>query len=287
MGKRRMFSKDIVRSDAFLDLPISSQALYFQLGMDTDDRGYISNAKSLIRMLGANQGDLEPLVGKGFVLVRGDSLLLQKHFRLNNYIQADRFKETTYLEDLKTLFIEENGAYTIDETKAAKKAYIKGNVACIQNVSNVDTQVNISEVNISKDNISEENSNINEEKEQIEIDKNRYKQSPMPLQVTLAYQLVECGYITDNELLLDKYDELVGSWLKYKDLIDIKVKISYFISQVTHLTPCGRDKEDRPIFKRRCDPQEIDSKIANKYFYFKESVERSFRQLDPNEDNIY
>ena len=147
MGKRRMFSKDIVRSDAFLELPISSQALYFQLGMDTDDRGYISNAKSLIRMLGANQGDLEPLVGKGFVLVRGDSLLLQKHFRLNNYIQADRFKETTYLEDLKTLFIEENGAYTIDETKAAKKAYIKGNVACIQNVSNADTQVKISEVN--------------------------------------------------------------------------------------------------------------------------------------------
>ncbi len=282
MGKRRMFSKDIVRSDAFLELPISSQALYFQLGMDTDDRGYISNAKSLIRMLGANQGDLEPLVGKGFVLVRGDSLLLQKHFRLNNYIQADRFKETTYLEDLKTLFIEENGAYTIDETKAAKKAYIKGNVACIQNVSNADTQVKISEVNKSKDNISEDNL---EKENETKIDVNRYKQ--LSLRDALAYQLVECEYITEGELLLNQYSELIGTWLSNRDMVDVKVKINYFIEQITHLIPCGKDKENRPIFKRRCDQQEINYQIANKYLYFKESVEKSFRKFDSNENNIY
>lgn len=282
MGKRRMFSKDIVRSDAFLELPISSQALYFQLGMDTDDRGYISNAKSLIRMLGANQGDLEPLVAKGFVLVRGDSLLLQKHFRLNNYIQADRFKETTYLEDLKTLFIEENGAYTIDETKAAKKAYIKGNVACIQNVSNVDTQVKISEVNKSKDNISEDNLG---KENGTKIDINRYKQ--LSLRDALAYQLVECEYITESELLLNQYSELIGTWLSNRDMVDVKVKINYFIEQITHLIPCGKDKENRPIFKRRCDQQEINYQIANKYLYFKESVEKNFRKFDSNENNIY
>ena len=117
MANRRMFSKDIVRSDAFLDLPVSSRELYFQLGMETDDRGYISTARSVIRLIGANQGDLEPLIAKGFLMIRGETLILQKHFRINNTIRSDRFHESEYIDDLKKLFIKDNGAYTEDETK--------------------------------------------------------------------------------------------------------------------------------------------------------------------------
>ena len=117
MSKRRMFCKDIVRSDAFLDLPVSSRELYFQLGMDTDDRGYIPNARSIIRLIGANQGDLEPLIAKGFLMIRGETLILQKHFRINNTIRTDRFHESEYIDDLKKLFIKDNGAYTEDADK--------------------------------------------------------------------------------------------------------------------------------------------------------------------------
>lgn len=155
MGKRRMFSKDIVRSDAFLDLPISSQALYFHLGMDTDDRGYISNAKSIIRLVGASQGDLEPLIIKGFVMVRGDSLLLQKHFKINNIIRSDRFVETTYLEDFKRLFLEDNGGYTEDASKGKK---IVVDTIGIPNDNQVTTQDKISKDNLSKFNLSNTNS---------------------------------------------------------------------------------------------------------------------------------
>lgn len=112
-----MFSKEIVRSDDFLDLPVSSRELYFQLGMETDDRGYISNARSIIRLLGANIGDLEPLINKGFLMLRGETLILQKHFRINNAIRNDRFNETEYVDDLKKLFIKDNGAYTEREDK--------------------------------------------------------------------------------------------------------------------------------------------------------------------------
>lgn len=112
-----MFSKDVVRSDAFLDLPVSSRELYFQLGMDTDDRGYISNAKSIIRLIGANQGDLEPLIQKGFLMIRGETLILQKHFRINNTVRTDRFHESEYIDDLKKLFIKDNGVYTQDPNK--------------------------------------------------------------------------------------------------------------------------------------------------------------------------
>lgn len=145
MGNRRMFSMDIVNTDAFLDLPISSQALYFHLGMRTDDRGYVANARTIIKMTGSSLGDLETLINKKFVLFREGNLILIKHFKINNYIQKDRFKETNYIEDLKTLFFDENGSYT--ETPTDKP--------CIQSVSSsvykVDTQDKISKVKLSKD----------------------------------------------------------------------------------------------------------------------------------------
>lgn len=144
MATRRMFSKEIVRSDAFTELPLASQALYFQLGMDTDDRGYISNAKAVIRIIQAKPQDLEPLIRERFVLIRGDTLLLQKHFKINNYIQNDRFHETNYIDDLKRLFYEDNGAYTEHETK---KRVLN---ACIQPVSKMDTEDSIGKVSIGK-----------------------------------------------------------------------------------------------------------------------------------------
>ena len=143
MANRRMFSKNIVRSDAFLDLPVSSRELYFQLGMDTDDRGYISNAKTIIRLIGANQGDLEPLIAKGFLLIRGETLILQKHFRINNTIRSDRFHESEYIDDLKKLFIKDNGAYTEDPNKGVP---INGNTLVYQTVTELDTEDKLSKV---------------------------------------------------------------------------------------------------------------------------------------------
>lgn len=151
MPNRRMFSKDIVRSDAFLDLPVSSRELYFQLGMETDDRGYISTARSVIRLIGANQGDLEPLIQKGFLMIRGETLILQKHFRINNTIRSDRFHESEYIDDLKKLFIKDNGAYTEDETKGVA---VNGGQLVYQVGTKMDTEDKLSKDKLSKDNIN-------------------------------------------------------------------------------------------------------------------------------------
>ena len=147
MATRRMFSKEIVRSDAFLDLPVSSRELYFQLGMDTDDRGYIPNAKSIIRLIGANQGDLEPLITKGFIMLRGETLILQKHFSINNLIRKDRFHETEYIEDFKRLFIKDNGTYTEDSEKGRSPLGIPNDNQC-------ETEDKLSKDKLSKDNIN-------------------------------------------------------------------------------------------------------------------------------------
>ena len=57
MAERRMFTQKITESDAFLDMPLSAQALYFHLCMNADDDGFVKNHKRIARMLGANDDD--------------------------------------------------------------------------------------------------------------------------------------------------------------------------------------------------------------------------------------
>ena len=111
-------SKKIVRSDDFLDLPATAQLLYFQLGMEADDRGYINNARTIIKICGSNLGDLEALINKRFILLREEKLLLIKGWRVNNTIQPTRLTESQYVDDLKTLFFKsrEDMSYTEQNT---------------------------------------------------------------------------------------------------------------------------------------------------------------------------
>lgn len=118
MAQRRCFSKKIVRSDDFLDLPATAQLLYFQLGMEADDRGYVNNARTIIKICGSSYGDLEALINKRFILVRQEKILLIKGWRVNNTIQPTRISESQYVDDLKTLFFKskEDMSYTEQDT---------------------------------------------------------------------------------------------------------------------------------------------------------------------------
>jgi len=152
MAIRRCFSKKIVRSDDFLDLPVTTQLLYFQLGMEADDRGYINNARSVIKLVGCTKGDLEMLIAKRFVLVRKETLILIKGWRINNTIQPTRISETLYVDDLKFLYLDEHGSYTEKETSEPVLLTI-----CRQNDDKLLTQDNIREEKIIKDNLIEDN----------------------------------------------------------------------------------------------------------------------------------
>lgn len=136
MAERRMFSKSIVQSDAFLDMPLSSQALYFQLGMEADDDGFVNSPKRTQKLINANEDDLKLLLAKSFLIDMGDGIVVIKHWKMNNYIQKDRYRSTVYRDKIKLLYTKENGGYTLDKTQ------------CIQSVSNLDTQVSIGKVSI-------------------------------------------------------------------------------------------------------------------------------------------
>jgi hypothetical protein len=122
-----MFAKTIVLSDAFLDMPLSARCLYFTLGMLADDDGFVNNPKSIMRQAGASLDDMNLLIGKRFILTFDSGIIVIKHWRIHNYIQKDRYKESKYIEEKATLMVDEKGAYT----------------ECIQNVSKMDTQVRL------------------------------------------------------------------------------------------------------------------------------------------------
>ena len=113
MAERRMFSKTIIDSDAFLDMPLSTQALYFHLSMRADDDGFINNPKKIQRMIGCAEDDLKLLVAKNFIIPFDSGVVVIKHWKINNFIRTDRYKETVYQEEKAILITKENKAYTL------------------------------------------------------------------------------------------------------------------------------------------------------------------------------
>ena len=111
MADKRMFSLKIVDSDLFLDMPLSSQCLYFHLSMRADDDGFVNNPKKIIKIIGANEDDLKILITKGFVIVFERGIIVITHWKINNYIRNDRRKETMYITEKQSLTQTENGAY--------------------------------------------------------------------------------------------------------------------------------------------------------------------------------
>lgn len=113
MAERRMFAKTIIDSDAFLDMPLSTQALYFHLSMRGDDDGFINNPKKIQRMIGASEDDLKLLIAKNFIIPFESGIVVIKHWKIHNYIRGDRKKETVYPDEMALLETKENGAYTL------------------------------------------------------------------------------------------------------------------------------------------------------------------------------
>ena len=111
MAERRMFAKTIIDSDTFLDMPLSTQALYFHLSMRADDDGFINNPRKIQRSIGATDDDLKLLIVKQFTIPFESGVVVIKHWRLHNYIQKDRYKPTIYQDEKAQLSVENNGVY--------------------------------------------------------------------------------------------------------------------------------------------------------------------------------
>lgn len=109
-----MFSKKITESDAFMSMPDSTQNLYFHLSMNADDDGFVDKPKAIMRMIGAKEDDIKVLITKAFLIPFESGIVVIKHWRINNILKNDRYKETTYTTEKALLDIKSNGAYTVN-----------------------------------------------------------------------------------------------------------------------------------------------------------------------------
>ena len=114
MAERRMFAKTIIDSDAFLDMPQSTQLLYFHLSMRADDEGFINNPKSIMRNVKCCEDDLRVLATKKFIIPFESGIVVIKHWKIHNYIRKDTYTETKYKEEKSLLETDENGSYRIN-----------------------------------------------------------------------------------------------------------------------------------------------------------------------------
>lgn len=136
MAERRMFAKKIIDSDAFLDMPLSTQALYFHLSMRADDDGFIDNPKRIQRTIGCADDDMRLLIAKQYIIPFESGIVVIKHWKIHNYIQNDRYIKTLNVVEKEQLGVAEN------------KEYFLTNEQCIQDVSKSDTQVRLGKNNI-------------------------------------------------------------------------------------------------------------------------------------------
>lgn len=123
VAERRMFAKTIIDSDAFLDMPLSAQALYFHLSMRADDDGFINNPKKIQRMIGASDDDCKLLILKRFIITFESGVIVIKHWKIHNYIRNDRYKPTIYKDEKAQLIEKDNKVYTEIENVGIPNGY--------------------------------------------------------------------------------------------------------------------------------------------------------------------
>ncbi len=141
MAERRMFSKSVLISDNFLDMSLNAQYLYFMFGIYADDDGFVGSPKTIMRQCGIKNTAFSELIQNNYIIRFDTGVIAIRHWKLNNYIQKDRYKKTIYINEFNSL-TEENNIYVLQDKNG-----------CIQNVSKTDTQVSIDKVSIDKDSL--------------------------------------------------------------------------------------------------------------------------------------
>ena len=159
MAKRRMVSLEIIDTDKFLEMPQTAQNLYFHLLCRGDDDGFVGNPKKIARVLGSSDDDMRILLAKNYLIPFETGVCVIKDWKIHNYIQKDRYKETLYKQEKSMIQEDVNNSYFLKPVQEVCPV-------CIQDVSKMDTQVRLGK---SKDSIElelelEENNSLSEDK---------------------------------------------------------------------------------------------------------------------------
>ena len=143
MAERRMISKKVVDTDLFLDMPVSTRLLYYDLSVRADDDGFVASPKRITRMVGCSEDDLKLLVAKGYLIPFESGVCVIRDWKVHNYIPKDRYHETDYREEKSMLTESETGVYSLNGKNTACLCDLSSPVyntdtVCIQDVSSTE-----------------------------------------------------------------------------------------------------------------------------------------------------
>ena len=205
MAERRMFAKTIIDSDAFLEMPVTSQLLYFHLSMRADDDGFVNKPKSLMRMVGCKDDDLKLLFVKKFLIPFESGVVVIKHWKIHNYIRKDTYTETKFKEEKATLELDENSAYRLTEESPLQLRD--------ENVTSPSTQERLGKERIGKDRLGE----VIEEAEPPKTTRHKYGLYENVLLTDEDYQKLIAEFPHDYSDRIERLSEYIASTgKKYK-----------------------------------------------------------------------
>lgn len=217
MARRRMFSLDVVDTDNFLDMPSSTQALYFHLGMRADDDGFVSSPKRITKTVNCSEDDLKLLILKKYLIPFDSGVVVISDWKINNELKKDRYKPTIHLSEFEKIQIQKNKSYSLITSNVDKARF--------QNVSKMDTQDSIGKDSIGKDSIDKETGEVQKKKapeETINSTINSYTDNPELKQALIDFiemrkRMKKPPTVKALKLCLKKLDNLaIDDFIKIK-----------------------------------------------------------------------
>lgn len=206
MPEKRMFAKTILLSDAYLDMSLGARCLYVTMSMLADDDGFVNSPKSIMRQCGASIDDLNLLIAKKFIIPFDNGVVAIKHWKINNYIQSDRYVPTKYQELLSQLSLDENKAYTMADGKP-----------CIQNVYKVYTQIREDIEKISKEKNKDIEPNPSKRPPTLEDINDYISQKHLAVDGEKFYEFfTESGWVDSKGHKVRNWKQKLLTWNKYE-----------------------------------------------------------------------
>ena len=228
MAQKRMFDKIITNDDNFLEMPNSTQALYFHLSMNADDDGFVNNWKSIMKITGTKEDDLKILISKSYLIPFDSGILVIKHWRINNYLRGDRYRPTQFQKEFNMLENHENKAYQLKSEWSTIGIPV----------------VNPDKIRIDKN----------------RIDKNREEENSIDSNTKMSLKTDKMSLKTDN---LSSNDSLaIASTTKTENKKEVFNNfLNIYNEECTNLPKCLKITEKRKIAINKCLKEKIGEEV--------------------------
>lgn len=289
MAERRMFSKPLTSSDLFLEMPKDAQLLYFHLALDADDDGFINSPNKIIRCVGCQKSDMEVLIKKGYLKLFESGIAVIVHWKIHNYIQKDRYKETIYQKEKQQLVLYGKKYVTKDEYTQSVSNEDTSCVSILETQDRLDKN-NEEQNRLELDGILEkiENKKVREKFESFVKmrENNSSPLTPDALKILInKAEKLTTGFVNQDETII----KILGKSIinNYKDIFPIEennVQIKSTFEDVD-LNKVENNESEEQLYKDWLESNNLlDQGVRDAY---KNSIENKFKELYHDDINSY